>query len=312
LIELLVVIAIIAILIALLVPAVQKVREASARTQCANNLKQIGLALHSCHDTVKYFPPATGAFPAGSKNYGPITFYLMPFIEQTNVYNLALSTASSNPPNAYTTVLSTNALGTYVGTLAPPKVYICPSDPTMTQTGIGSGYAGWGGGCYAFNWQVFGNALSPSSNLSGWQNYPSLSKSFADGTSNTIGCVEKYASGTKNPSSTTPTYTGLMGILWANNDNPGDVFSPAFAVTINANNQYAQFSPAPAMFQLQPQKPPVAPPLGSDINLASTSHAAMQALLMDGSVRNIAGSVEPMGVWWALCTPSTGDTVGDF
>jgi prepilin-type N-terminal cleavage/methylation domain-containing protein len=82
LIELLVVIAIIAILIALLVPAVQQVRESAARTQCINNLKQIGLALHNCHGSFKVMPPATGAFPQGTANYGPITLYLMPFIDQ--------------------------------------------------------------------------------------------------------------------------------------------------------------------------------------------------------------------------------------
>src|SRR5271155_2447842 len=94
LIELLVVIAIIAILIALLVPAVQKVRDAAARTQCANNMKQLALGCHNYHDVNKKFPPAVMSQPSvgnniiyGSSNFGPNWVVLiLPFIEQGTLY----------------------------------------------------------------------------------------------------------------------------------------------------------------------------------------------------------------------------------
>jgi prepilin-type N-terminal cleavage/methylation domain-containing protein/prepilin-type processing-associated H-X9-DG protein len=129
LIELLVVIAIIAILIALLVPAVQKVREAAARSQCANNLKQLGLAMHNYHDTNKVFPQAYKSLatpdptaPPGTGTYGAGAFVLiLPYIEQTNLYrqidvNRAALSAVNMPPSnpAYS---------------APVATFLCPSSP---------------------------------------------------------------------------------------------------------------------------------------------------------------------------------------
>ena len=100
LIELLVVIAIIAILIGLLLPAVQKVREAAARAQCQNNLKQLGVAVQNCSDTNQgKMPPGVGAYPNfqgdqriltnnnPSATYGGMLCYLLPYIEQQNLYN---------------------------------------------------------------------------------------------------------------------------------------------------------------------------------------------------------------------------------
>jgi prepilin-type N-terminal cleavage/methylation domain-containing protein/prepilin-type processing-associated H-X9-DG protein len=132
LVELLVVIAIIAILIGLLLPAVQKVREAASRTGCANNLKQLGLGFHNYHGVYQSFPQAfkilpqpdpTVPFP-GAATYGPSAFILvLPFLEQDNLYRQidvtrgALITVNMPPANpAYST---------------PLKVFLCPSAPGL-------------------------------------------------------------------------------------------------------------------------------------------------------------------------------------
>src|SRR5689334_18270981 len=143
LIELLVVIAIIAILIGLLLPAVQKVREAAARTKCTNGLKQAGLGLHNFHDAYQTFPPGVGGL--GDKNWSGATspaglrvrtwtHAILPYIEQAALYHQLPLAPNYMNGTTYGIPTDPTPSGSQV------SVYLCPSDPRgYMKSPIGAG-----------------------------------------------------------------------------------------------------------------------------------------------------------------------------
>jgi prepilin-type N-terminal cleavage/methylation domain-containing protein/prepilin-type processing-associated H-X9-DG protein len=326
LIELLVVIAIIAILIGLLVPAVQKVRDAAARIQCANNLKQIGLALHGYHDTYKRFPPSldrtlqsNGQDPSKGRHwYWSWLANILAFVEGQNIYRQADAFASTgdgkpftypHPPHPWNPwgdfSITSGAVTTanpMIGVMVP--IYGCPADGRTlvaqnVLTGTGSSYwAAMGLTAYVgVSGVTAGNALNDPGDAKGILYMGSKVRmgDITDGTSNTLLVGER-------PPSTDMEFGWWFAGAGYNNTGVGDVVLGAREVNYASGKYGIGCTGASMKVGLQP---------GNVNNSCDQTHfwsmhdAGANFLLGDGSVRFVTYSVD--SILPALCTRNGGE-----
>jgi prepilin-type N-terminal cleavage/methylation domain-containing protein len=308
LIELLVVIAIIAILIALLLPAVQKVREAANRAESANNLKQIGIALHACHDAHKILPTTHGAFPTHTNGiawsgytpsrFGTQQYFILPFMEQNNVYKQVTNNSYNSP--------------------AVIKTFQAPGDPSLPAGGLTWGNRG--ATSYSANWHAFGGGWDEDWQIGGKARIPA---SFPDGTSNTIGYFERYSVCGQSGSATGTAYVERIWGEDGQNSGPRAAihnqnvwFVPAYWFHTNgadppgtrpSDAPWTFFWPYRVTFQVNP---PSNTGACDPKRLQSFYAGGLQVLLMDGSVRNVSPGIG-LDSWAYAIFPNDGQVLGN-
>ncbi len=349
LIELLVVIAIIAVLIALLLPAVQQAREAARRTQCKNNLKQIGLALHNYHDVFGMFVYRKGGTNGGGDpsrldgNYNRRTgmISLLPFIDQAPFYQKIEggdSTTSPAVPRGGAAPWSG-----WSGYNQKIAAFSCPTDPGIQVTkGVCS---------YAFSMGDYVGASNRDSTVVNGMfaaNACYGTKDVIDGTSNTLAFSERVQANFGIGGKSTPDVReGILTSVGSINTSPGACLAAAAAIT--SGSRYTTGTAVKGKFSStwcdgQPENvaftaviAPNGPSCINDSNgnsdgsinlLAASSYhtGGVHALMCDGAVKFISNSIDtgnlgiantiggrsPHGVWGALGTRNGGEAVGDY
>lgn len=305
LIELLVVIAIIAILISLLLPAVQQAREAARRTQCKNNLKQLGLAMHNYHDT-------SGSLPIADVNGSstPVSAHarLLPYIEQASLYALVDFNVPYNHAN------NTVARNTEL------QAFRCPSDPTPLPGSIGgrNNYY-WNAGNVVVMYSS-GATGQPDTNGVVFHNRKIRFNDITDGLSNSAAMAEKLTGDGSNGISSPKTDTFQPG-TYPNNSDEATQQCNAVDVTDLSKQGYSNVGgPWLQQYHSTNQYNHILAPNGRSCmyppgRIATTSNSqhvgGVQLLLCDGSVRFISENLD-LNTWRNLGSINGGEVVSAF
>ena len=334
LIELLVVIAIIAVLIGLLVPAVQKVREAASRISCQNNMHNLGIAVnHYAGDNKNKLPPVSGS-PSGTATAptmsgtslvggsdGTAFFWLLPYIEQDSVYNFHAGNLAGDffsygengstipGPAASVTADATYYPGSFM-LQTNVRVYVCPSDPTSdpAQQTISATLGRWAVSSYGLNFTAFtaGNTGTTNATANAAATVAvKFPAAFKSGVSNTILFGEKYAQCYENPGQ--PTQVQVYN-LWGWGGLPSGVsaigvndYMPIFNPTGLSTGYAAQYQ----LFQTNPI------PSRCDASTNQTPHTGGIVVCMgDGSTRTVSSGISPQ-TWGTALNPQSAIPLGN-
>lgn len=312
LIELLVVIAIIAILIGLLLPAVQKVREAAARSQCQNNVKQMALAIHNYASAYQEkLPPLSGAPQGQTYSKGPsdaypqsIFFAILPFIEQDNLYKFGMSPASVgvtwNGPTSSGAVVAATVV----------KTFACPGDSTNSSEPS----TGWVACSYGANAQMFYSRgtpgdTNPPSAYTIWGTQYNIGN-IPDGTSNTVFIAERLAGESSNT-------TGIIcywayppaGQSWAKPEPAPSPNTSVYSGPIVGYKNGLIYSGAVGS-EPSPQAGAGTGQVPVDPTVAQSAHTAVvQVAMGDGSARGVSSAVSKK-TWNLALTPADSSPLG--